>query len=218
MIDLAAGGQANAETTINFNFRNVLWSELFSIDPVTTGITTLLTFGYKGGQVDVNGVPTTFADGTVALTASLTWHIGYNSQTNTVVATSGTPNPLHIPLYTVVTGATTISSMLDVRSVWLLQKAFHGIATVTITDAATAATLTQPQALCDTINTSVVAFTAQRNLVVPLVKRRWAVKNNATGFGIQVIGASGTGIVIGVAKTAIVECDGTNVVRITADV
>lgn len=50
------------------------------------------------------------------------------------------------------------------------------------------------------------------------MRRRYTVRNTCTGFGVQVIGASGTGIVIGVAKVADVECDGTNVLRITADV
>jgi hypothetical protein len=48
--------------------------------------------------------------------------------------------------------------------------------------------------------------------------KQWTVFANVTGFGIQVIGASGTGIVIAVGKRAIVYADGTNVVRVTADV
>jgi hypothetical protein len=41
---------------------------------------------------------------------------------------------------------------------------------------------------------------------------------NTTTNGVQVISTSGTGVTIAVGKRAIVECDGTNVVRITADV
>lgn len=217
MLNLAAGGQANAETSINANFVNVLWAELFAMDPVVTGITTLLTFGVKGGQFPITGVLTTIADLSLTLAASTTYYIGA-TQAGVATATAVTPNPLHVPLFVVVTGATTITSILDVRSAANLQKITYAISTVTITDTAPAATLTQAQALCDTVNTSVVAFTAQRNLVVPLVKRMYTVRNNATGFGLQVIGATGTGVVIGVAKCAIVECDGTNVVRVTADV
>jgi hypothetical protein len=44
------------------------------------------------------------------------------------------------------------------------------------------------------------------------------VRHNGTAFDIRVIGATGTGITIGIGKVAIVECDGTNVLRITADV
>jgi hypothetical protein len=64
------------------------------------------------------------------------------------------------------------------------------------------------------------ALTAQRNLVVPLTPagRHWTVRNAATGAQpIQVIGASGTGIVIATAKYAVVCSDGTNVIRITPD-
>lgn len=213
MIDLAAGGQANAETTINFNFRNVLWAEMFAIDPVTTGITTLLTFGYKGGKMPINGVMTTIADGTIALSANLTYHIGL-TMAGVVTATATTANPLHIPLYTVVTGATTITSMTDMRSAKALEKVSYGITSQALTTANVA--LTQEQALCDTIVIT-GALTAQRDIVVPLVRRRWAIRHTGSGFGVRVIGASGTGIVIAIGKAAIVECDGTNVNRLTLD-
>jgi len=62
------------------------------------------------------------------------------------------------------------------------------------------------------------ALTAQRNLVVPLTAQQWTVFANTTGFGVQVIGATGTGVVVGIGKRAIVYSDGTNVVRVTADV
>jgi hypothetical protein len=63
------------------------------------------------------------------------------------------------------------------------------------------------------------ALTAQRNLVVSAVPREYSVDNSTTGgFGVQVIGPSGTGTVIAGGKKAIVAHDGTNVVRLTADV
>lgn len=63
-------------------------------------------------------------------------------------------------------------------------------------------------------------LTAGRNYVVPLTDgAEWVVYNNTTGgFAVTVIGATGTGIAIGAGKTAIVRCDGTNVLRVTADV
>jgi hypothetical protein len=42
--------------------------------------------------------------------------------------------------------------------------------------------------------------------------------NVTGGFGVQVIGATGTGITVADGKRAIVYADGTNVVRVTADV
>ena len=69
------------------------------------------------------------------------------------------------------------------------------------------------------IVTSLVSLTGTRNLVLPLVAGNiYIVFNNTTGAqSIQVIGATGTGITIANAKRAIVQCDGTNFVRITAD-
>ena len=62
-------------------------------------------------------------------------------------------------------------------------------------------------------------LTAARNIVVPLAAQQWTVFNNTTGgFGLQFIGASGTGITIAAGKRAIVYSDGTNVVRASADV
>lgn len=63
------------------------------------------------------------------------------------------------------------------------------------------------------------ALTAGRNYVVPLTDgAEWVVFNNTTGgFAVTIIGATGTGIAIAAGKTAIVRCDGTNVLRVTAD-
>ena len=77
-------------------------------------------------------------------------------------------------------------------------------------------TITQAMSLCETLVTT-GALTATRNLVVPLRRATWIVSNDCTGGSIQVIGATGTGTTIATVKTAIVSCDGTNVVRVTAD-
>lgn len=62
-------------------------------------------------------------------------------------------------------------------------------------------------------------LTAARNILLPIKPRQWTVFNNtAGGFGLQFIGASGTGITVAAGKRAIVYADGTNIVRATADV
>jgi len=67
--------------------------------------------------------------------------------------------------------------------------------------------------------TSAVALTANRNLVVPTVVGEWYVTNSTTGGQtITIKTAAGTGIAIANGKTALVECDGVNVLRLTADV
>ena len=204
-----ASNQSSAEVPINENFVNVLWAEVYARNPTTT---TGLTWGYVGGYYVLNGVPTSVAAGTVTLT-NATNYVGL-SQAGAVVVTATTPNPLHVPLYTVVASGGVVTSYLDTRSAKQLAHQFYGIGTQAMGDANQ--TLTQALALCDTIVTT-GALTATRNLVVPLVKRRWAVRNTCTGGSIQVIGASGTGITIATVKTAIVECDGVNVLRLTAD-
>lgn len=206
-----AANQSSAEVPINENFLNVLWAELFAHNPLTT---TGLIWGCVGGQFPINGLMTAIAAGTVALTASSTNYVGL-SQAGVMVNTATTRNPLHVPLFTVVTDAIKVTSYTDTRSARQLQQIAYGIGTQAMADANQ--TITQTLALCDSLVTT-GALTVQRNLVVPLVRRRYVVRNNCTGFGVQVIGASGTGVVIGVAKTAIVECDGTNVLRVTADV
>jgi hypothetical protein len=53
--------------------------------------------------------------------------------------------------------------------------------------------------------------TAQRNLIAPLVEKTYVVKNSTTGgFAVQIIGSSGTGVVIPNGVTTSVYCDGTN--------
>lgn len=202
--------QASPEVAINENFDAVAPASTFGRRAAAT---TGLVWAYYGGSINVNGVQTAIADGTVTLTASATNYVGLTQAG--VVATATTASPLHIPLYTVVTGASTVTSYTDTRNARDLARHAHGQTSIAVTTANV--TLTQAQALCDTI-TVTGALTAARDLIVPLVRRRWVVRHTGTGFYIQVIGATGTGITIAIAKTATVECDGTNVFRVTADV
>lgn len=77
-------------------------------------------------------------------------------------------------------------------------------------------TLSSLEAVAPIVITTDV-LTAQRNLVVPSVPRIYSVFNNCTGFGVNVVGSTGTGTVVGVGKRALVQFDGVNVVRVTAD-
>lgn len=68
-------------------------------------------------------------------------------------------------------------------------------------------------------------LTGNINIVVPIIFQnlsecwQWTVFNNTTGaFTLTIKTTLGTGITIGQGKRAIVYCDGTNVVRVTADV
>lgn len=65
--------------------------------------------------------------------------------------------------------------------------------------------------------TSVGSLTAQRNLVLPLLRGAlYCIKNSTTGSqSIQAIASSGTGYVIANGSSAWVYCDGTNYVAVT---
>jgi hypothetical protein len=79
-------------------------------------------------------------------------------------------------------------------------------------------TLTYEQAMCESMELT-GALTALRDVIVPTVKRSYTVFANVTGgFGVRVKTSAGSGITVADGKRAIVECDGTNVVRVTADV
>lgn len=62
-------------------------------------------------------------------------------------------------------------------------------------------------------------LSAGRNVIVPAFAGfQWTIYNNTTGgFAITVKTSGGTGIAVAATKRAIVYCDGTNVVRVTAD-
>lgn len=199
--------------------QEVLVNELFdAASPATyfgrdADTATGLTWGYLGGVILVNGLPTRIANGTVAITASSTRYVAIS--TAGVISSSSTRSALLCPLYTVVSDGSGVTSWTDERNPEQMARFFQGRATQAMADANQ--TITQAQSLCQTLVTT-GALTGTRNLVVPLVVRTWTVINNCTGGSIQVIGATGTGITIATVKTAIVACDGTNVIRITADV
>jgi hypothetical protein len=67
--------------------------------------------------------------------------------------------------------------------------------------------------------TSGVSLTATRKLIVPISQGGfYIVTNSTTGAqAIQVIGLTGTGVTIANARSALVICDGTNWIRLTAD-
>ena len=86
---------------------------------------------------------------------------------------------------------------------------------VTMTD--TNYTATDDDAWSDSIEVT-GTLTAGRNFVIPAVTHMLTFYNNTTGgFSVTVKTPSGSGIAVAATKRAILECDGTNVVRITAD-
>lgn len=75
-----------------------------------------LVWGYTGGNYQTGSVANAIANGSLTLTASATNYI-YASSSNGAVSVNATGFPAgQIPLYTVVTGATTVTNYTDQRS------------------------------------------------------------------------------------------------------
>jgi hypothetical protein len=95
----------------------------------------------------------------------------------------------------------------------LIEQAIAGVVTITMVD--TNYTMTNFNGVSDEARNQVLVLvgtnTAQRNLIAPLVEKTYVVKNSTTGgFAVQIIGASGTGVVVPNGVTTSVYCDGTN--------
>lgn len=171
--------------------------------------TSGLTWGqYGNSRMHINASATLKANTTIALTASSTRFVSMSrALAYTEVATAFAADKW--ALYRIVTGASTVTSYEDHRDPHHLNRFLYGHVAKAMGDANQ--TLTYQEAMCESIETT-GALTALRDLIVPLVPRDWKVfANNTGGFGVRVIGASGTGVIVGDGKIAIVQCDGTNV-------
>lgn len=202
--------QSSKEITVNELMNSVSHAATFGRRQSTSG----LNWDWFGGRLFIDGVTTAIANGTTALTASTTNYVEV-TRTGTVSTNTSAFTPGWIPLYSVVTGASTITSYTDQRpwvklSTGKLARSFASDANIT---------LTAGEAMNDILEfTSGVSLTATRNVVVPIVPKSWIVFNNTTGAqSIQFIGATGTGITVANGKRAIVYADGTNIVRVTGD-
>ncbi len=206
----------DAVTAVSYSKETQHNALMDAASPATTfgrraSTTTGLVWGYYGGKVPVSGVVTTIANSTINLTASASNYIEAHPDTGAVSKNTTGFTPGFMPLYTVVTGASSVTSYTDQRTLALATNATLAKA---LSDAN--ATLTQPEAANATL-TFTGTLTATRDIVVPLVgKKQWTVYNG-TGQSLQFIGPTGTGITVATLKHAIVRSDGTNIVRVTAD-
>jgi hypothetical protein len=95
----------------------------------------------------------------------------------------------------------------------LVEQAIGGVVTISMIDANY--TLTNFNGVVDEARNAVIvatgALSAQRNIIAPLVEKTYTIRNSTTGgFGVQIIGPSGTGVVIPNGVTASVFCNGTD--------
>jgi hypothetical protein len=208
--DAIIQAQASKEVTANALFDALSPASLYGRRQSTS---SGLTWGYYGGNVLVNGVLTQIANGTLTLTANLTNYIEAEPTTGAVSSNTTAFTAGRTPLYTVVAGAATVSSYTDHR---LAVPDVTGRLVKAISDANTTLSFAEVR---NQIIEITGTLTATRNIVLPLKPRQWTVFNGTTGgFGLQFIGATGTGITVAAGKRAIVYSDGTNIVRATADI
>ena len=113
LLDLISSSQSQKEISANSLFDSASPATLFGRRASTS---SALTWGDYGGTLGVGGVLTAVSNGTLSLPASSTIYIESTAagvvSTNTTGFTAG-----RIPLYTVVTGASGVTSYTDNRAI-----------------------------------------------------------------------------------------------------
>jgi len=206
-----SASQSRKEETANANFGSVSIASWLGKLPASTGV----TWHYTGiDRWPINGTMTSLANGSLALTVSSTRYLALSRAL--AVSDNATAFPADkLALYELTTSGSAVTGELDHRNVKHMIRFLYDRQVIAMADANK--TLTYAQTMADSLELT-GALTALRDVIVPLVPRAYTIYANTTGgFGVRVIGASGTGITVADTKRAIVECDGTNVVRITAD-
>lgn len=113
LVDQISVNQSNKEVVANANFDaaspGMLWGRHAST-------CNLLVWGYYGGMYSTPAASTPVANGTITLVASTTNYVFANATTGAVSVNQTGFAPGVIPLYTIITGATTVTSYTDQRS------------------------------------------------------------------------------------------------------
>lgn len=171
--------------------------------------TTGLTLGYVGGEMIVDGVLTTVADGTLLLTASQTNYVEM-TRAGVVSANITAFTPGRIPLYTAVTSGTAITTLTDVRAI---NQPTYGRLALATTGGTT--TLTYAQARVQAIDIT-GTLTGNATIEVPAAAWEWAINNGTSGaytLTVKVNGQTGVTIPQGERRKCI--CNGTDVVPLS---
>jgi hypothetical protein len=210
-LDLIAQSQASKEVTANALFDAGSPATLFGR---RASLYSGLNWFYYGGVMLVYGVLTAISNNAAALVLSAS-ATNYIEATRAGVVSKNTTGftPGSIPLYTAVTGASTVTSYTDQRA-WVQPEHVTSAASVAVTSADV--TLNDVQARCSYLTTTGV-LTANRNVVVPNNWQGMVFCNNTGAFATTFKTAAGSGVVVGQGKRAILLADGTNVVRVTPD-
>jgi microcystin-dependent protein len=96
----------------------------------------------------------------------------------------------------------------------LIEQAIAGVVTITMADANY--TLSNFNGVTDESRNQVIVASgtnaAVRDIIIPLVEKTYTIKNSTIGgYGVRIIGSSGTGVTVPNGVTTTVYCDGTNV-------
>lgn len=175
-----------------------------------------LTWGYYGGWLYKNdGSLAEVANGTLSLTASATNRV-YLKLDGTIGVVTGSTAAADelILLYAVVTGGSTVTSYEDHRFAisqpWMVHRASVDVAAG---DATVSGATRRAGYL-----TVTGALTVNRNVIVPNDWHGYVYNNTSGAYTVTVKTSGGSGIVVAQTKRAKLFADGTNVVRLTADV
>jgi hypothetical protein len=205
-LDTISSSQAAKEVTANALFDAASPATLYGRRGSTSAG---LTWGYYGGPMLVDGALTTIANGTVALTTAATNYVEA-SRTGTVSANTTAFTPGRVALYTVIAGASTVTSYTDHRP-WA---SANGVGSRASVNAAGSGSLTLNAAA--TRAPAIVltgALTGNRDVIVPDGPQQWTITNSTSGaFTITIKTAAGTGELLAAGETGLFLADGTNVV------
>ena len=212
LLDLLIQSQASKEITANNLFNAGSPASLFARRESLCGA---LNWYYYGGYMFVDGSLVSIANNAspLALTAGSNNYIEA-TRAGVVSANTAAFTPGSIPLYLAVTGASTVTSYTDYRN-FVQPEFLTSKVSVAVTSADV--TLDGPQSRVSYLTTTGV-LTNNRNVVVPNDWYGVVFCNNTGAYTTTFKTSGGTGVVVAQTKRAILLADGTNVVRVTADV
>ena len=212
LLDLLIQSQASKELTANNFFNAVSPAALFAR---RESLCSALNWYYYGGYMFVDGSLVSIANNTSPLVLTAGSNNYIEATRAGVVSTNTTAfTPGSIPLYLAVTGASTVTSHTDYRN-FVQPEFLTSKVSVAVTSADV--TLDGPQSRVSYLTTTGV-LTNNRNVVVPNDWYGVVFCNNTGAYTTTFKTSGGTGVVVAQTKRAILLADGTNVVRITADV
>lgn len=212
LLDLLVQSQASKEITANALFNSGSPSTLFGRrESLCSG----LNWYYYGGYMVVDGVLTSIANNASALVLTASSNNYIEATRAGVVSTNTTSfTPGRIPLYLAVTGTSTVTSYTDYRS---FAQPYNVTSKASVAVTTADVTLNAAEARAKYLTTTGV-LTGNRNVIVPNDWEGVVFCNNTGAFTTTFKTSGGTGIVVAQTKRATLFADGTNVVRITADV